>query len=204
MQITHSHTSTMPPSPTHTQAKTLRQADVWLQYAPGGPWPQLQLQLQLHIPLEQMSPISPAQILSSHTHSLISTMTLAQSRQTEPYWCRILHADNVHCSCKAARVGNERLTCSRRGASHLHNAILSAHRCTVYTHCQHVNIVPHPQINTCNENGGKKTSRPPQCFTSQSFMLLPNKQMLSFIRHLQQPFYSPFTINITSACNAPQ
>lgn len=30
-------------------------------------------------------------------------------------------------------------------------------------------------------------------------MFLPNKQMPSFIRHLQQEFYSPLTINIITA-----
>lgn len=65
-----------PPGLQQTQIQRLQRADVWWQYAPGGPWPQLQL--LLHFQLEQMSPISPAPILSSH----ISAVTPAPARQT--------------------------------------------------------------------------------------------------------------------------
>lgn len=193
-KLTHVCTHSPPPR-SNTHIHILRQADVWQQYAPGGPQPQLQLPFQL----EQMSPISPAQILSSHTHSLISTMTPVWGRQTRTHLCWIYHTDNMQCSCKRHQLGMK----DRHGQGCSAICIIthaSSRRCILYTHSQHVNIICH--TNTHSEYENDVPVFPYvwlPCFSVSVIMLFPNKQMPSFIRHLQQQLYRLSTINIFAA-----
>lgn len=68
----------------------------------AGPLPQL----LLHFQLEQMSPISRAQILSSHTHSPISTMTPAQHRLYRRELTSEQWNTRITCSAAESSVGS--------------------------------------------------------------------------------------------------
>lgn len=124
-----------PPPPSHpelrqTQIRRLKRADVWWQYAPGGPWPQLQLPLRFQ--LEQMSPISPAPILSSH----ISAVTPAPARQTATPLPRNPTAQRGLRGEESTRAGSFSAICTIIGAT-------LSYICTEYTHSQHVNTESH-------------------------------------------------------------
>lgn len=68
----------------------------------AGPLPQL----LLHFQLEQMSPISRAQILSSHTHRPISTMTPAQHRRCRWELTNVQWNTRITCSAAGSSVGS--------------------------------------------------------------------------------------------------
>lgn len=105
----------------------------------------------------------------------------------------------MQCSCKRHWLGMK--DWYGQGCSAICIIIhASSHRCRVYTHSQHVNIICH--TNTHSEYGNDPPVFPYvwlPCFSVSVIMLFPNKQMPSFIRHLQQQLYSLSTINIFAA-----
>lgn len=139
MQITAlKYTRTSPPLHSfpelkQTQIRRLKRADVWWQYAPGGPW--LQLQLLLHFQLEQMSPISPAPILSSH----ISAVTPAPARHK----ATPLHRNPTCRECKRGLRGEEWTKADSFLATGTIIGTTLSYICTEYTHSQHVNTQSH-------------------------------------------------------------
>lgn len=140
MQITPlKYTRTNPPSPTRpelkqTQMWRLKRADVWWQYAPGGPWPQLQLLLRFQ--LEQMSPISPAPILSSH----ISAVTPAPARQTSDSAAEESDPQRV---CERGLRGEESTPAGSFSTICTIIGATLSYICTGYTRRQHVNTESH-------------------------------------------------------------
>lgn len=101
----------------------------------------------------------------------------------------------MQCSCKQRRLGMKDWHARGLRCNLHNNGHISPHRCTVCTHSQHVNIISHPHTNTCSEY---RNDLPifPLCLSAllhslTVIMLLCNKQMPSFIRHLQQQFLYP-------------
>lgn len=98
----------------------------------------------------------------------------------------------MRCSCKQRRLGMKDWHAWGLRCNLHNNGRISPHRCTVRTHSQHVNIISHPHTST---RGEYRNDLPifPLCLNAllrslTVIMLLRNKQMPSFIRHLQQQF----------------